>query len=181
MYVLVQNQQVQTYPYSIEELKQDHPDISFPKEISEELLSTFNVFPVVDTPQPPYSIFTQKAVWGTPALIDGVWTHQWDIVPLSPEEQSEVLDCVLGDYDLALNGHFDTVAQNKKYDNKLSCAIRAGFSGPYQQEGIAFAQWMDSCNQTAYQLYDEIKSGERQPFDTNESFLEEFPEMIWPS
>lgn len=181
MYVLAPNQQVETYPYSIDELKRDNSGISFPKDISEELLGQYNVFPVVVPEQPSYSIFNEKVVWGTPIVINGVWTHQWVVVPLTPEESAEILSSVLGDYDRALNDHFDSVAQTKQYDSKITCALRAGFSGPYQQEGIAFAQWMDSCNESAYQIYAAIASGEMQPFDSEEDFIATFPQMVWPS
>jgi hypothetical protein len=181
MYVLVHNQEVQSYPYSVDQLKRDNPDVSFPADITDEVLSNWNVFPVADTPQPPYNVHTQKVVWATPALVDGVWAHQWKIVSLSQEEIDYYLDCLVRDYDSVLNNHYDTVAQSKQYDNRTTCSMRAGYEGPYQSEAIAFAQWMDSCNQTAYIIYEQIKSGERQPFDSEQEFLDSFPELIWPS
>lgn len=181
MYVLVHNQEVISYPYSVDQLKKDNPDVSFPAKVTDEVLSNWNVFPVGDSPQPPHNVYTQKVVWATPALVDGVWTHQWDIVSLSQEEIDYSLSCLVGDYDSILNNHYDTVAQSKQYDNRISCAMRSGYEGPYQAEGIAFGQWMDSCNQSAYQIYAAILSGEIQPFDSEEDFIATFPEMVWPS
>ena len=47
MYVLVKNNVVEEYPYSIEKLKADNPNISFPASgLSNETLAELNVFPV---------------------------------------------------------------------------------------------------------------------------------------
>lgn len=49
MYVLATGQAVTTFPYSVEALKRDNPQISFPDTVSDELLASFNVLPVVRT------------------------------------------------------------------------------------------------------------------------------------
>lgn len=49
MYVLTTGQAVTTFPYSVEALKRDNPQISFPDTVSDELLASFNVLPVVRT------------------------------------------------------------------------------------------------------------------------------------
>lgn len=47
MHVLAPNQMVEKFPYSIDELKKDHPQTSFPKNLSRDLLASYNVFPVM--------------------------------------------------------------------------------------------------------------------------------------
>lgn len=81
-------------------------------------------------------------------------------------------------YDEALMAHFDAVARSGKYDNRLTCALRAGYPGPFQQEGIAFGIWMDDCNLQAYGIMSDVLSGVR-PLPTIEQFLAELPEMNW--
>jgi hypothetical protein len=49
MYVLAPNQTVEKFPYSIGDLRKDNPQTSFPKNPSDELLASYNVFPVVST------------------------------------------------------------------------------------------------------------------------------------
>lgn len=44
----------------------------------------------------------------------------------------------------------------------------AGYPGPFQAEGIAFAQWMDDCNATGYQVMSEVESGARGPLSVAE-------------
>jgi len=54
MYVLIENNTIKQYPYNINDLRLDNPQISFPQNITTKLLATFNVFPVTPTDQPQY-------------------------------------------------------------------------------------------------------------------------------
>jgi hypothetical protein len=45
----------QTYPYSAAQLRRDNPQTSFPKNPTDELLASYNVFPVKPTGQPTRS------------------------------------------------------------------------------------------------------------------------------
>lgn len=86
----------------------------------------------------------------------------------------------LEDFDKALTNHLDSTAQERKYDNRITCALRAGYVGPFQAEGKAFASWMDSCNYTAYQLLSEVEQGIRPlPVSTKE-LIDALPIMVWP-
>jgi hypothetical protein len=49
MYVLAPNQIVEKFPYSVGDLKKDNPQTSFPRNPSNELLASYNIFPVVST------------------------------------------------------------------------------------------------------------------------------------
>jgi hypothetical protein len=80
----------------------------------------------------------------------------------------------------AMEALFDKTAQSKRYHNRLTCALRAGYPGPFQAEGIAFATWMDSCNAVAYQMQAEIKAGTRTMPTTIEEALSFLPAIVWP-
>lgn len=82
-------------------------------------------------------------------------------------------------YERALDNMLDTEAQSRRYTDRLTCALRAGYPGPYQVEGIAFAQWMDGCNQQAYNLMTEVMQG-KTSMPTIDEFLAMFPKMKWP-
>lgn len=60
MYALIINQVVSTYPYSIGQLRKDNPNVSFPKNPSDTLLASWNVFPVTSV-DPVYNEATQIA------------------------------------------------------------------------------------------------------------------------
>jgi len=79
-----------------------------------------------------------------------------------------------------LEVHYDAKAKEKRYDNRLTCALRAGYAGPFQAEGQAFAQWMDTCNAYAYGVMAEVVQGTR-PLPTIDDLLAELPVLTWPT
>jgi hypothetical protein len=72
-------------PYSVRQLKADHPDTSFPRTPSDALLAEYDVFRVQSTPRPETGP-DEVAEPGDPALVDGQWVQTWDVRPLTPEE-----------------------------------------------------------------------------------------------
>lgn len=85
----------------------------------------------------------------------------------------------LGEYISAMEEHYDTKAQERRYDNRLTCAIRAGYAGPFQAEGTAFAIWMDTCNALGYQIMAAVMTGARTPPTIGE-LISELPALMWP-
>lgn len=84
----------------------------------------------------------------------------------------------LSEFITAMEAHYDAVAQAKKYDSRLTCALRAGYAGPFQVEGQMFAVWMDECNALAYSVLAEVQAGSRaQP--TVSEFLTMLPAAPW--
>lgn len=86
---------------------------------------------------------------------------------------------IIASYSSALDAHYDDKAHEKHYDNRLTCALRAGYPGPFHAEGAAFASWMDTCNALAYQLLAEVLSGTR-PIPSIDDVLTDLPELVWP-
>lgn len=78
----------------------------------------------------------------------------------------------------AMDRRYDSVARAKNYDNRYTCALRAGYQGPFQSEGQLFAVWMDNCNEHGYTVLDDVKAG-RRPMPTEEEFLAELPAAPW--
>lgn len=79
-----------------------------------------------------------------------------------------------------LDEHIDSVAKFKGYDSRITCALRAGYVNPWQQEGIAFGTWMDACYAMAYQIQADVLAGTR-PTPTAEQLIAEMPVMVWPA
>lgn len=79
----------------------------------------------------------------------------------------------------ALNKHLDSVAKQRRYDDRYTCSLRAGFDGPFKAEGLAFAAWMDACNIKAYAILAECIAGQR-PIPTEEELVAEMPLIEWP-
>ena len=84
-------------------------------------------------------------------------------------------------FDAALVAHLDATARERRYDNRVTCALRAGYPGPFQAEGIAFAGWMDQCNALAYILLAEVVAGTRPLPENPQALIDLMPPMVWPS
>jgi len=87
MLVLVENQTVKSYPYSLNQLKTDNPNVSFPSVVSEATLASFGVFTVTAT-NPPGFDPSVNVVEDTPVFDKGVWTQVWKTQPATAEEVS---------------------------------------------------------------------------------------------
>ena len=75
--------------------------------------------------------------------------------------------------------HMDEVAQSKKYDNRDSCRLYAGYTNPFQVESIAFGQWVSACWVSSNQAQTDIANGLRT-IPTPEEAVAELPVMEWP-
>lgn len=74
------------YPYSLSMLRQDNPLTSFPDEIPDGLAAQFGVYTVTPAPMPSFDVRTQDVSEAAPQLVDGVWTQQWVVRELTPQE-----------------------------------------------------------------------------------------------
>jgi hypothetical protein len=93
MYVKINNGVVEHYPYTVARLRLDNPNVSFPKDPSNELLSEWGVFPVGHQSLPDYNRLTQRVDHALePELIEGKWVLGREVVDLIPEQQAEVDD-----------------------------------------------------------------------------------------
>lgn len=88
MYALIKNGQVERYPYSVGQLKQDNPQVSFPSSMTIAVLAEHGVVPVTQTSQPDVDL-TKNVTEGTPTLIEGVWTQTWVVTDATPTEIAE--------------------------------------------------------------------------------------------
>lgn len=93
--------------------------------------------------------------------------------PPTPEEIIEQLT-------QALEAYYDSIARSMRYDNRYTCALRAGYAGPFQAEGLAFATWMDACNAYGYQVIADVQNGLRG-IPAAEELLAELPLFVWPT
>lgn len=87
----------------------------------------------------------------------------------------------LEDFDRALTAHLDATAQQRRYTDRSTCALRAGYDGPFRAEGQAFASWMDTCNAFAYSLMADVQAGKQPMPASPAAFVKLLPEMVWPA
>lgn len=116
-----------------------------------------------------------------PGLIDGTGANigdLWDGVTFTaPTPPPPTIEDIVN----AMTQMFDTEAQSRRYDNRITCALRAGYTGPFQAEGQAFATWMDECNALGYQMLAEVQAGIRPMPASVTSALALLPPMVWPT
>jgi hypothetical protein len=104
----------------------------------------------------------------------------WVVLPEYPPEPLPEPPTIQ-DFIKALTDHLDDTAKQRQYDNRINCALRAGYPGPFHDEGQAFAIWMDNCNALAYTLLAEVQAGTRTLPTTTQSLIDELPPMVWPA
>jgi len=85
MYVLIKDEAVVTYPYTIGKLRKDNLNTSFPKNPSDDFLASWGVMRVTQTDKPQVN-YTKNVIENTPVLSDGAWTQVWSTEDATEEE-----------------------------------------------------------------------------------------------
>jgi hypothetical protein len=96
----------------------------------------------------------------------------WEIVTANTTPSLE-------DFQQAHDAHLNAAARARRYDSIHTAALRAAYAGPWQAEGIAFAQWMDACNVAGYALLAEVEAGAK-PAPTVEEYIASLPALVLP-
>lgn len=95
-------------------------------------------------------------------------------VPIEHQEALDIKEKTLK-YEKAVTRFLDEQAYIKGYDNIHSAALRAAIpNSPFHQEGLAYAEWMDSVWAYCYQELDKIKNNLRSE-PTITEFIAELP------
>jgi len=174
---------IERYPYHLADLLADHPHTIFPQPMSAADLADYRVHEVAAT-EPPAVGMDQDVVEAAPALIDGVWTQQWTLTTVSAEvlaqRQADAQAALVARFTSALEAHYDAKARERRYDSRYTCALRAGYAGPFKAEGTAFAQWMDACNAHAYTVLAQVQAGQRAMPASPQALIAELPPLVWP-
>lgn len=83
MYIKVSGS-VTTYPYTIQNLKSDNPNISFPNILTDSVLNDFNVYSVVQVENG--GDYTKNYVEGTPTQSGSLYLQNWTESDASSED-----------------------------------------------------------------------------------------------
>lgn len=79
-----------TWPYTLDNLRQDESGTSFPARIMPELLAEFGVVSVSVDPE-PFTDHQNDAVRDDPVQENGAWVQHWHLEPLDPERSAQKL------------------------------------------------------------------------------------------
>jgi len=86
-YILATGSSVIEYPYSIEKLRSDNPETSFPVVMNDSELCEWGVYPVTEEAAPTVNEATEQAEQAAPALIHDSWMVKWVISEASAEQK----------------------------------------------------------------------------------------------
>ena len=81
---------VEKYPVSIDQLKAEFPNTSFPKNIGSVDLTSFGYTNVASSARPDFDANKETITEGTPVVINGVWNQTWQKTALSAERIAEL-------------------------------------------------------------------------------------------
>lgn len=111
------------------------------------------------------------------AFYNSAW-HLLDRVVVEPEVIAETTEQIIARYEAALDSKLDSVARMYRYDNRFTFALRAAYAGPWHDEAVTFATWMDTCNAQAYTLLQNVIAGNEE-IPTIEVFIAGLPEFVY--
>jgi hypothetical protein len=89
MYLKLNNGQIEIYPYSISQLKNDNPQVSFPQTISKDTFAEYDVYEVIETTTPSVT-YKQNLSEGTPINENGVWKQVWNVTDKHVDEVNAI-------------------------------------------------------------------------------------------
>lgn len=85
MHALVDGSTVVQFPYTLWDLRRDHPNTGFPDAVSDETLADYGMVPVVPT-EPTLVNYTANVTQGEPVLVGNVWQQTWLVSDASEAE-----------------------------------------------------------------------------------------------
>jgi hypothetical protein len=83
MYLKISNNTI-TYPYTLDQLKLEYSNVSFPVNLTNDILKEWEVYEVQQTPKP--NDYTKNIIEGTPTLIDETYIQIWNQTDASDSE-----------------------------------------------------------------------------------------------
>lgn len=178
MYIKLNNSSIEKYPYSVNELRKDFPQTSFPTDVSKADLSDYGVFPVTQVAK-PNADYTKVVQEREPMNVGGSWTQVWIVRDATDAEEAAALDQIEADYESAIQAHLDATAQSRGYDNMISaCSYASGTHPKFSVEGRDCLAWRSSVWEAAFQIMTDVRAGVR-PLPSLQQVMTELPPMVW--
>lgn len=171
------------------------PNVSLPADLTEQIVASIGVMAVQNAPKPAFNRLTERVVEGKPLLTDGIWTQQWEIVPLTDDEQAEAARLIQFEIVQATQQRLDDFARTRNYDSVDSIAKYKDIADeeilllPADEQPLV-EKFRNECRYLAlstartwaklYLVLDEILAGTR-PMPSGYADIEpELPVLEWP-
>ena len=85
-YILASGSTIIEYPYSVEKLRSDNPQTSFPVVMTDLELAEWGVYSVTEEPAPSFNEANEQLEKAEPRLVNGAWSVGWIVSKASAEE-----------------------------------------------------------------------------------------------
>ena len=163
--------------YSPKRLRQDYPNTSFPRVMTDEQLAEYYIYPVTEVVQPLGDVVTKGAI----TLINGNWLETWSVRDYTSEETGAKTEELKSGIVQMVQRRLDGTALAHGYDSMLSVCSYTSSSVPrYKLEADYCVSLRDATWLKLEAILREILSGTR-PMPTGfDDIAADLPEVVWP-
>lgn len=177
MYIKANGSTIEHYPYTLDQLRRDNPETSFPKNMSESQWISFGAIKVVKTTKPTADVVRRL----DPIQVNGVWTQQWESRSYTTSEVQEQLESMKESVIDAAQRKLDRVAQRHGYDNIISlCTYATSSVTRYNLEGTYGVALRDATWSALETILAEVIAGTRPMPNSYADIKDDLPTVVWP-
>ena len=135
MFAKIKDGVVEKYPYTLNDLKAENPQTSYPNGYSLNGLESQGIVPVLSLAA-VYDASTQVAELDGCEFVNGRWKTKWMVRSKTPQEAAEWLDALTSDIVDQTQARLDAFAATRNYAGILSACTYATSNNPvFQVEG----------------------------------------------
>jgi len=172
------SQIVDGLPTPPQQLPMSFADVSNFHTLPDEILANYGWYPYAQLSPPSYNDMTERLLPGY-AFNGTSVTTDWQVIPLSAEEQLDRVSQTIETLGQSVQAHLDFVARERRYDSISSACGYATSSFPrYQAEGQACMAWRDAVWPLVESILDDVQAGNRA-IPTSQELIAELPEVQW--
>lgn len=182
MYVKVKSAVIEKYPYEVNQIRKENPNISLPAYIDDDLLQTFGVYRVEQTEIPSYDLLNYIHEEENPVLIDGVWKQSWVVREKTNEEKLYLKTKIIKTIVDQTQKRLDDFARTRNYDDiRSACTYATSKVDKFRIEAQYCVDVRDDTWLKLYQILAEVESGIRNPPLSFGEIEQELPALNWPN
>ena len=177
---ITQNQTL--YPYNVDQLRNEHPHVSFPTDYRTNyaLLAAFGIYAVADTPKPEVDHFTYQLREAEPIEVGGQYVQQWQVIELTEQEQQEKIHAAQRELEALVQEQLNAFAMQKGY-NGIESAVSYVYSGVsrFAKEAKHAVSVRDAMWSGLYEIFDQVNQGQRIMPKSLAEIESELPTLTW--
>lgn len=179
---ITQNQML--YPYSVDQLRTEHPHVSFPSDYRTNyaLLAEYGIQRVTETSPPQVDKFTHRVQATDPAEVNGEYVQQWQVIELSEQEQQDKIREAQREFEALVQERLNAWAMQKGY-NGIESAVSYVYSGVtrFAEEARHAIAVRDDMWIKLYEIFDQVNQGQRAMPTSFVDIEHELPVLAWDS